>query len=170
MICTKLRRLLPPSNEVGGKVICLQVCVCPQGGCYLSMYCRWYPSMPCSRSPGGGVCYPSMHCRWYPSKPCSRSPGGSPGPHPWGYGPGGGLVLGGPGPGGVLLVNGGCQVLGGCLLRGVPAPERGCLVETPWRLLLRAVRILLECFLYVPKGHEFELEIKPIELQPFMDW
>ena len=31
MICTKLRRLLPPSNEVGGKVICLQVCVCPQG-------------------------------------------------------------------------------------------------------------------------------------------
>ena len=25
---------------------------------------------------GGGVCYPSMHCRWYPSMPCSRSPGG----------------------------------------------------------------------------------------------
>ena len=33
----------------------LQVCVCPQGGgCYPSMHCRWYPSMPCSRSRGGG--------------------------------------------------------------------------------------------------------------------
>ena len=34
----------------------------------------------------GGGCYPSMHCRWYPSMPCSRSPGevGSPGPHPRG--------------------------------------------------------------------------------------
>ena len=46
-----------------------------------SMHCRWYPSMPCSRSPGGW--YPSMHCRWYASMPC-RSPGGSPGPHPGG--------------------------------------------------------------------------------------
>ena len=26
-------RLLPPANEVWGNVICLQVCVCPQGGC-----------------------------------------------------------------------------------------------------------------------------------------
>ena len=28
---------------------------------------------------GGGVCYPSMYCRWYPSMPCSRgvpAPGG----------------------------------------------------------------------------------------------
>ena len=25
--------MLPPANEVWGKVICLQVCVCPQGGC-----------------------------------------------------------------------------------------------------------------------------------------
>ena len=24
---------LPPTNEVRGKVICLQVCICPQGGC-----------------------------------------------------------------------------------------------------------------------------------------
>ena len=31
--------------------------------------------MPCNRSPGRG-CYPSMHCRWYPSMPCSRSRGG----------------------------------------------------------------------------------------------
>ena len=40
------------------------------------MHCRWYPSMPCNRSRGGGGCYPSMHCRWYPSMPCSRAWGG----------------------------------------------------------------------------------------------
>ena len=28
-----LSKLLPPANEVWGKVICLQACVCPQGGC-----------------------------------------------------------------------------------------------------------------------------------------
>ena len=77
--------LLPPANEVRGKVICLQVCVCPQEG------------LP---------------------------------------GPRGCLVLGVPGP-------------GGCLVPGlrVPGPG-GCLVETPpGRLLLRVVRILLECIL-----------------------
>ena len=42
-------------NKVA-KVMFLQVCVCPQGGgCYPSMHCRWYPSMPCSRSPGRWV-------------------------------------------------------------------------------------------------------------------
>ena len=30
----------------------------------------------CLSTGGGGGCYPSMHCRWYPSMPCSRSPGG----------------------------------------------------------------------------------------------
>ena len=43
------------------------------------MHCRWYPSMPCNRSPGRG-CYPSMHCRWYSSMPCSRSLGGGAAP------------------------------------------------------------------------------------------
>ena len=66
------------------------------GVCYPSMHCRWYPSMPCSRSPGG--CYPSMHCRWCPSIPCSRSPGG--------------LLLGG-----CLLLGGVCSQ-GRCLLWG----------------------------------------------------
>ena len=47
----------------------LHMCVCPQWGCYPSMHCRWYPSMPCSRSPRGW--YPSMRCRF-------------PGPHPGG--------------------------------------------------------------------------------------
>ena len=48
------------------KVMFLHLSVCPGG--YPSMHCRWYPSMPCSRSGGG---YTSMPCRF-------------PGPHPWG--------------------------------------------------------------------------------------
>ena len=35
VILVKLKRFLPPANEVWGKVICLQVCVCPQGECLL---------------------------------------------------------------------------------------------------------------------------------------
>ena len=48
------------------------------------------------------------------------------------------------------LVPGGCLVLGGTWSRGLPAPRGACSggVEIPpWRLLLRAVRILLECIL-----------------------
>ena len=66
-------------NEVVAKVMFLLMSVIL---CYPSMHCRWYPSMPCSRSPGGCYpsmhCrwYPSMHCRWYPSMSCSRSWGG----------------------------------------------------------------------------------------------
>ena len=42
-------------NEVV-KVMFLQVSVCPRGGGGdQSMPCRWYPSMPCSRSWGGGI-------------------------------------------------------------------------------------------------------------------
>ena len=43
-------------------------------GCYPSMHCRWYPSMPCSRSSGGfwswgvsalgGACSRGMAARW----------------------------------------------------------------------------------------------------------
>ena len=50
-----------------------------------------------------------------------------------------------PGPGGSAL--GGAWSWGGLLQGGVPGPG-GCLVETPpGRLLLRTVRILLECIL-----------------------
>ena len=39
-----------------GKVMFLHVCVILfTGGCYPSMHCRWYPSMPCSRSQGGSA-------------------------------------------------------------------------------------------------------------------
>ena len=135
------------------------------------MHCRWYPSMPCSRSPGWG-CYPSMPCRFPGPHPVGGVEGdlaggvswsiikgeveglsgwgvympttkgevegdlawGSPGPHPRGklrgIWPGGSP---GPQPGMV------CSK-GGCLLCGD--------VEiSPWWLLLRAVRILLECIL-----------------------
>ena len=74
-----------------------------------------------------GGCYPSIHCRWYPSMPFSR------------------------GCGIPACIAGGipaCLAEGGCLLQGVcsrgmwrpPAPESR-------RLLLRMVRILLECIL-----------------------
>ena len=91
---------LPPRNEVCEGYVFTPVCqsFCSQvvgGGWYPSMHCRWYPSMPCSRSPVGG---------WYPSMPCRL-----PGPHPRGK-------LRGIRPGG----SPGPQ--GGCLLWGVPAP------------------------------------------------
>ena len=57
-----------------GKVMFLHVCVIlfTGGWCYPSMHCRWYPSMPCSRSPGRGA------CSWGGSAPKGGSaPGGS---------------------------------------------------------------------------------------------
>ena len=52
-----LLTFLPPANEVWGKVICLQVCVCPQGvgvagpGGLPGPGGAWSRGMPC---PGGG--------------------------------------------------------------------------------------------------------------------
>ena len=86
-----VKRLLPPANEVWGKVICLQVCVCPRGGGLV---------------PGGCLV---LGVVW--SRGC--------------------LVLGGSGPGEGGLV----------WERAVPGGN------PPKRLLLRAVRILLECIL-----------------------
>ena len=85
-----VKRLLPPANEVWGKVICLQVCVCPRGG-------------------GSG-------------------PGRVPGP---------GRGLGGAWSWGCLVRGEGGLVWEGAVPGGNP----------PKRLLLRAVRILLECIL-----------------------
>ena len=97
-------RLLPPANEVFGKVIFSGACV------KNSVH-------------GGGGWYPSMHCRWYPRMSCT---GGSPGPHPrvklrglaWG-----GLqahtLRGSPSP---LL--GGC--IPACTEAGTPPPNGYC--------------------------------------------
>ena len=78
---------------------------------------------------GGG--YPSMPCRF----PGPHLRGNLRGlarevsrPHTWG------------GPGCLLWGGGACS-------KGVPAPGGGVETPPPWRLLLRAVRILLECIL-----------------------
>ena len=71
-----------------------------------------------------GGCYPSMHCRWYPSMPrgvCSQ---------------------GGAHSGGDLLLGGACSVGGG----GGDPPEGR-------RLLVRTLRILLECILVGWSNH-----------------
>ena len=140
-------------NEVGTRS-CFYMCLwfCSQGG-YPSMHCRWYPSMPFSRSPGG---YPSMPCRF-------------PGPHPGGEveesGWGGGLQaqtqgeVEGSGLGGLQAHTWGSGVFRptprGVFRQtpgGSPGPHLGVHPSMhwgrpPWRLLPRAVRILLECIL-----------------------
>ena len=109
--------LLPPKNEVWGKVIFLHLSVI--------------------LFTGGGV--PGPRGGLVPEG------GGMPGP-------GGVCSWGVPGPGGGLLL-GGAWSWGGLLRGCVPGPGGWCLVETPPpRLLLLAVRILLECILV--KGKE----------------
>ena len=50
------RAFLPPANEVWGKVICLQVCICPQGGRLVLGGCL-IPGGAWSRGvPGPGGC------------------------------------------------------------------------------------------------------------------
>ena len=109
------------------------VCLSTGGMCHRSMHCRWYPSMPCSRSRGGGVLYQHalqvvcQHTLQQVSK-------------------GGCLLQQVPAWGGCLL--------GQCLLQGDLLPGDACSGGV-WRppcpesrrLLLRTVRILLECIL-----------------------
>ena len=47
--------LLPPANEVWGKVICLQVCVCPQGGVPDQVPPKDQVHPPMSRHPPNGA-------------------------------------------------------------------------------------------------------------------
>ena len=97
---------------------------------YLSMHCRWYPSMPC-RSPGPhpggklkGLAWGDLQAHTWEGSLQTPSPDGeSPGPH----------------------------------LGGSPSPHPGgsqhALRQTPSRrLLLRAVSILLECILVKHKS------------------
>ena len=109
---------LPPANEVWGKVICLQACVCPQRG------------MPASGGvPGpGGPALEGVGGAWSGGAWSGAWSGGA-----WSGGPG----LGVPGLGGL--------VWGECLLQG---QGRGYWWRPlSGRLLLRAVRIPLECIL-----------------------
>ena len=94
--------LLPLANEVWGKVICLQVCACPQGGVWSQ-----------------GV----------------LGPGGVPARGTWSWD-------------GAWSQWEGCLVLGGAWWR------------PPQRLLLRAVRILLECILIIEMFTERSLNLR----------
>ena len=81
---------LPPANEVWGKVICLQVCVCQQGGaCF------------------GGVWSGGSGAGWVPGPRGVPALGGACSRGVWPLG--GAWSLGVPGPRGCLLP-GGCLV------------------------------------------------------------
>ena len=105
---------------------------------------RWYPTMPCSRSPGGV----SLHALQV-SRSTSKGElegsglGGSPGPHPggiWGVWPGGSL---GPHPGGIPA----------CTEADPP---------TSWQWLQWVVCILLECILVV-------ITLDPLKMMVYSD-
>ena len=118
---------LPPATKLGQSYVFTRVCdsVHRGRGCYPSMHCRWYPIMPCSRSPG--VCVLSQHALQVVSQHALQQVSRG-----WAPARGGGSA-----PGGLLL--------------------GGCLVETPpGRLLLRAVRILLECILIIKKFQSYQ--------------
>ena len=150
-------RYLPPATKLGQGNVFTGVCDSVKGGCYPRMHCRWYPSMPCSRSAGGGGGGCLVLGGSAPrGSSCSR----------------GCLLPGGMWPSvmafccGLLL----CPSVmafwfGGLLIEKAwpwggrrpphqkattPEGHNSGLVETPstpQRLLLRAVRILLECIL-----------------------
>ena len=46
---------LPPANEVWGKVICLQVCVCPQGGAVPACIASGIPACLAAGLGGGAI-------------------------------------------------------------------------------------------------------------------
>ena len=111
------------------RMLCFYTCLsfCQQGGGYPSINCRWYPSMPCSRSWGVSRSTPKGEVEGDLVQ--AQSQGRSWGRSVWG-----------------LAALGGLPALGGTCCRGVPA-LRGVWRPPPWQLLLWAVRILLECIL-----------------------
>ena len=149
-------QFLPPATKLGQGYVFTPVCdFVHKGGV-------WYPSRPCSRSPvgvsqhtlqvsrptpkgevegsglGGLQAHTQGVSRTTPRGGLETHTQGAPGPHP-----GGGLQAhprGAPGPhlGGVYR-----PTPGGCILACTEADI------PPRRLLLRAVRILLECILVV---------------------
>ena len=51
----KFKWFLSPATKLGQGNVFTGTCDSVHGGCYPSMHCRWYPSIPCSRSLGGIV-------------------------------------------------------------------------------------------------------------------
>ena len=132
----KLRCLLPPANEVWGKVIFLHLSIIlfTGGGRVVFQHALQVVSQHALQVFGGEWWYPSLPCRWYPSMPCM----GGPGPHPGGKLRGLTRGISRPTPGGSPGPH-----PGGCV-------SQHTLRQTPLlrgRLLPRAVRILLECIL-----------------------
>ena len=127
-----LEQFLPPANEVWDKVIFSEACVknSVHGGVSaLGGVCSGGVSAPGGMSAPGGVCSQGYVCSGGVSAP-------------------GGCLLWG------VSALGGCLLPGGCLLS---APG-GCLLPGVWwrhapRILLRAVRILLECILVINVFH-----------------
>ena len=148
-------------------------CYCPQwscegyvftgaclstGGCVVSQHalpCKWYSSMPCSRSPGGGVI--SQHALQVVSQHALQQVSRGVGCLVWGVCSQGGTWSGGSASRG-LLPGGGSAPRGVCsqggawsegLLPGGGLVSQHALRQTPRerRLLLRTVRIPLECIL-----------------------
>ena len=76
-------RIFTARNEAGARLCfytCLWFCSQEGGGSYPSMYCRWYPSMPC-RFPGP---HPGRKLRGLAGGVSRPTPRGSPGPYPGG--------------------------------------------------------------------------------------
>ena len=130
----KISLLLPPANEVWGKVICLQACVCPQGGAW-----SWGRGWGCM-VPGG----------------CLLRGGGGPGGV---YGPRGCLLPGGgvhgprgvPAPGGCV-----CMLLGDAWPRGCLLPGGCAWSGSTWRRPPHGYC----CGLYASYWNAFLLQIK----------
>ena len=171
--------LLPPANEVWGKVIFSQACVrnSVHGGCAIPACIAG--GIPACLTVGLGGCYPSIHCRWYPSMPCSKSRGeGVPAP--------GGLLRGmsGGDPPGTATAAGGTHPTGmySCLVMFEPckADSITCFVMlfTPYLLcfilkskisILNMLRLLLAAlesvYFYLCCMVILNLHIKVIDIQ-----
>ena len=119
---------LPPATKLGQGYVFMILLTGGGRQCFPSTHCRWYPSMPCSRSPGGCWGVLSQHALQVVSQhvlqQVSRGSLLPAGDLLWGVG----LLLGVPPPGGGLLPGDVCShgglLPGGWvgLLPGVPAP------------------------------------------------
>ena len=122
------RAVFTARNKVWARLVFTRVCDSVHrgwGGIPACIAVGIHPSMPCSRSLGWG---------WYPTMPCRF-----PGPHPRGKLRGLAWGVCRPTPRGV------CRPTP----RGVCIPACTEADPPPRRLLLRAVRILLECNLFM---------------------
>ena len=113
--------LLPPANKVWGKVICLQACVCPQGGVPDQVHPKYQVHPPGADTPESRHPQDQVHPPGPGTPPRTRYTPQGPGTPPDQVHPPGADIP--PGP-------------------GTPPPAKSMLGDT---VNARAVRILLEC-------------------------